>query len=203
MNQPVTTETIQAVVVSRAEMMRYHDPERIQAYCQSCEKYGMYWSCPPFEAQPFDRLADWSHGVVVTQKTPVVAASTPADLVDQFLVARQSLGERMLQCEGEGALAVIAGHCFGCGACTRPRGIACCVPARMRYSLEALGFDVTGLAQGLVGQTIPWPESGLPDHLLIVGALLCRDFDLATRRAGAVRLSAKLAAPEELARRIS
>lgn len=186
MSPPVTTETIQTVVASQDEMMRYHDPERIQAYCQSCEKYGMYWSCPPFDEQPFDSLAVWSHAVLVTQKTPVAAGSTPKNLVDQFLVARQALGERMLRYEGEGALAVIAGHCFGCGTCTRPRGIACCVPARMRYSLEALGFDVTGLAEGLAGQAIPWPESGMPDHLLIVGALLCRDFDFATQVATAV-----------------
>ena len=42
------TETRRSVIVSKADMMRYHDPERIQAYCRSCEKHGLYWSCPPF-----------------------------------------------------------------------------------------------------------------------------------------------------------
>ena len=177
------TTTVQSVVASKADMMRYRDPERIQGYCRSCDHYGMYWSCPPFEAQPFETLPAWSHAVLLTQKTPVAAGSTPADLVQQFLAARQSLGERMMQWETDGALAVIAGHCFGCKACTRAKGVACCVPARMRYSLEALGFDVTGLTEGLAGQLIDWPASGVPAYLMIVGALLCPRRDLAERLA--------------------
>ena len=80
------TETLHTVVVSRADMMRYYDPVRVQGYCQSCEKYGAYWSCPPFEAQPLSQLPVWTHAVLMAQKTPVDAGSTPADLVRQFLV---------------------------------------------------------------------------------------------------------------------
>ena len=53
------------------------------------------------------------------------------------------------------------------------------MPSKMRYSLEALGFDVTTLAEKLAGQSLHWPKSGVPDYLLIVGALLCRDQTLA------------------------
>lgn len=167
------------VVVSKADMMRYHDPERIQAYCQACEKYGMYWSCPPFEEQPMTQLPEWTHALLVTQKTPVDADSTQEDLIQQFLASRQILGDMLLRCETDGALAVVAGHCFGCSACTRPKDSPCAVPSRMRYSLEALGFDVTGLAEGLAGQTMHWPSNGRPDFLIIVGVLLCSRHDLA------------------------
>lgn len=178
------TETLHTVVVSQAEMMRYHDPVRVQGYCQSCEKYGAYWSCPPFEAQPLSQLPAWTHAVLMAQKTPVDAGSTPADLVRQFLVARERLGQAMMQRETDGAVAVIAGHCFGCSACTRAKGVDCCAPSRMRYSLEALGFDVTGLTEGLAGQVVPWSAHGVPDHLMIVGALLCPRLDLAIKLAG-------------------
>ena len=49
----------------------------------------------------------------------------------------------------------------------------------MRYSLEALGFDVTGLAEGLAGQTMQWPAHGVPEYLLLVGAMLCPSHDVA------------------------
>ncbi len=173
------TETRRAVIVSEADMMRYHDHERVQAYCRSCEKYGLYWSCPPFAEQPIAQLGDWTDAVLVTQKTPVDAGSTKEDLIERFLVSRQILCDNLRQCETGGAIAVVAGHCDGCSACTRSRGIACCVPSRLRYSLEALGFDVTGLAEGLAGQKMHWPEHGMPDYLLMVGALLCPCRDVA------------------------
>ncbi|MEI7431007.1 MAG: DUF2284 domain-containing protein [Betaproteobacteria bacterium] len=179
MTKIARTEVAQTVIVSKAEMMQHHDPVRIQDYCRSCEKYGMYWSCPPFEEQPLTQLSEWSHAVLVTQKTQVATGSTKEELISQFLDARQVLIELMKQFESDHVLAVIAGHCFGCTACTRSKGVACCAPSRMRYSLEALGFDVTGLAEGLAGQTMHWPTSGMPDYLITVGALLCPNLDLA------------------------
>lgn len=168
-----TPETRLSLIVSRAEMLRHHDPERIQAYCQSCEKFGQYWSCPPFAEQPLTQLGAWTHAVLVTQKTPVDPLLTKEELIAHFLAARETLCDALRHAESAGALAVVAGHCDGCSACTRPRGLACCVPSRMRYSLEALGFDVTGLAEGLAGQRMQWPEHGMPDYLLLVGAMLC------------------------------
>ena len=178
-NKPAVTESIQTVIVSKADMMRFHDPERILSYCQSCDKHGMFWSCPPFEGVPLDQLPEWSHALLVTQKTPVNVGSTKEELITQFLAARQILGDRMKLWETTGTITVIAGHCSGCTVCNRTEGIDCCFPSKMRYSLEALGFDVTGLAEGLAGQTVHWPESGIPDYLMTVGALLCPNFDLA------------------------
>jgi predicted metal-binding protein len=174
-----TTEAPRTVIVSRADMMRYHDPERIQGYCRSCEKYGAYWSCPPFAEPPLARLGAWTCAVLVTQKTRVAAGSTQEELIGCFLDARKMLCEAMRRQETAGAVAVVAGHCDGCTACTRSRGIACCAPSRLRYSLEALGFDVTGLAEGLAGQKVHWPAHGMPDYLMTVGALLCPSLDVA------------------------
>jgi hypothetical protein len=49
----------------------------------------------------------------------------------------------------------------------------------LRYSLEAVGFDVTGLAEGLAGQKVLWAAEGMPEYLLTVGALLCSGRDRA------------------------
>ncbi|MEI7611581.1 MAG: DUF2284 domain-containing protein [Betaproteobacteria bacterium] len=174
------TEAARTMIVSKAEMMRYHDPVRIQSYCLSCEKYGMYWSCPPFEEQPLTELPEWSHALLVTQKTRVIPGSTKEELISQFLVARQVLGDMILEWETEESVAVIAGHCFGCTGCTRAKGLACCSPSQMHFSLEALGFDVSGLAEGLAGQSMHWPANGVPDYLIMVGALLCPSLDLAS-----------------------
>ena len=188
MNQPALIENAQTVdIASKADMMRYHDPDRIQAYCRSCEKYGMFWSCPPFEEQPMTQLPEWTHALLVTHKIRVEAGSTQEELIEQFQAARQILGDMLLRWEDEGAVAVVAGHCFGCSVCTRPKDIPCIAPSRMRYSLEALGFDVTGLTEGLAGQTMHWPENGRPDYLILVGVLLCPRLDLAMTLGDQVR----------------
>ncbi|WP_263772810.1 DUF2284 domain-containing protein [Propionivibrio soli] len=186
---PAVSEAPQAVIASRADMMRYHDPERIQGYCQSCEKHGQYWSCPPFAEPPLAQLGEWTHAVLVTQKTRVACGATKEELIECFLEARQTLCKAMRNSEVDGALAVVAGHCEGCSICTRSLGIACCAPTRMRYSLEALGFDVTGLAEGLAEQKVHWPAHGLPDYLMTVGALLCPSPEVAMRLYSLFRLA--------------
>ena len=180
-NLAMLEPVVRSVIVSQEDMMRYHDPERIQHYCHACEKYGKFWSCPPFENQPLASLPPWTHAVLMTQKTPVRGGSSPAELIEQFMLARALLSESMLRREAEGTVTVIAGHCAGCVTCTRSREKPCGFPSKMQYSLEALGFDVTRLAEELAGQPIEWPEDGKPAHLMIVGALLCASHDLARR----------------------
>ena len=163
--------------------MRYHDPVRIQAYCRSCEKYGKYWACPPFAEQPLPNFPAWTHAILVTRKSPVHTGATPDELLQLFLASRQILNDMLKQWEQPGTVSVGAGHCSGCSACTRSKGVKCCAPERIQYSLEGLGFDVTGLIEGLAGQSLHWPASGIPDYLVTVGALLCPSLDLAAELA--------------------
>ena len=58
-------------------------------------------------------------------------------------------------------------------------GGACCAPARMRYSLESLGFDVSALTEAFLGHRLAWAGDKTPDTLTLVGALFCPDPDTA------------------------
>ena len=174
-------ETLRVVLTSQADMMRYYDPERIQGYCRSCDKYGLFWSCPPFDEDPLKKLPAWTHALLVIQKTRIDHVSTQAQLIERFLAVRRTLGDTLDHWAVDGTVPVIAGHCSGCTVCTRSRGIGCSSPGRLRYSLEGLGFDVTALVEGLAGQKMGWPVPGVPGELLIVGTMLCPSPDLATR----------------------
>lgn len=171
------TEAPTTTLVTREAMLRHHDPVRIQGYCQSCEKHGAYWSCPPFTEPPLNSLPPWTHALIVCQKTWVSPGSTKENLITQFLDARLAFVTHMVSLEtrAPGLYALVAGHCSGCATCTRPDGKPCCRPSKLRYSLEAVGFDVTALAEQLAGQKVHWPKNGLPDYLMTVGALLLPD----------------------------
>lgn len=174
------TETaggLHAVLATRDALLRHHDPERVQGYCRTCEKHGRFWSCPPFTISPLLGFPAWTHGVIVCRRIQVEAGTTTEQLVDRFQLARVGFGEliRRLEAPFARVTALVAGHCAGCADCTRGEGKPCRAPSRLRYSLEAVGFDVTGLVEGLAGLKIHWPKSGLPDYLTTVGALLCPD----------------------------
>lgn len=177
-NAPMSRDLIgnlHTVVVGKDGLMRFHDRERILSYCRSCEKFGAFWSCPPFETPPLVAFPEWSHAVIVCLKTGVKPGTTKDQLIARFLDSRVHFGALMRRMEARcaQATALVAGHCSGCETCTRTKGKACRTPERLRYSLEAVGFDVTGLAEGLVKQKVHWPKTGLPNYLTTVGALLC------------------------------
>jgi predicted metal-binding protein len=162
-------------LVTKEDLMHYHDPERIGSYCRSCDKYGVFWSCPPFAVSPLSVFPEWTHAVIVCQKTQLEAGTTKEQLISRFLDSRLGFANYMQRLEARGHLvtALVAGHCSCCETCTRPLGKACCKPKGLRYSLEAVGFDVTSLAEGLTKQKVHWPKSGIPEYLMTVGALLC------------------------------
>lgn len=180
-NEPVVG--LNAVLATRADLLRHHDPERVQGYCRSCEKHGQFWSCPPFAEPPLASFPEWSHAVIVCQQTGLAPGTTREQVIERFLAARIGFGEQVRRLEGQGGrvTGLVAGHCSGCADCTRSEGKPCRAPERMRHSLEAVGFDVTALVEDLAGLRLHWPKSGVPDYLTTAGALLCPDGATAER----------------------
>ena len=57
--------------------------------------------------------------------------------------------------------------------CTRDFNLACKMPFKMRYSIEALGGDVDKTIEDLFECKILYAQNGkLPEYLLFVGGLL-------------------------------
>jgi predicted metal-binding protein len=164
-------------IADRAAMLRHHDPVRIHGYCANCPQHGRVWSCPPFGVPGLDLLGAWDHAVLVFGKVWTAPGATQAGMLEGFQRARTAFRALLTARETEGVKALVAGHCAACERCARPE--PCRAPEALRYSLEAVGFDVTGLAEGLAGQRILWPKEGLPEYLLTAGALLCTGRDRA------------------------
>lgn len=173
------TRSFDIHIAPAGAMMRHYDPARIHGYCASCPDHGRFWSCPPFAGSPLDRFPAWDHVVLVFEKTRPTPDSTWDQLISRFHEARWSFRSVLLDMETRhpGVTALVAGYCQGCEVCTRPEGQPCRAPSALRYSLEAVGFDVTGLSEGLAGQKLLWSKDGVPEYLLTVGALLCQGWD--------------------------
>ena len=163
---------------------KYVDTERFLKSCSECRGYGRTWACPPYD---FDPASIWkSHqSVLIRAKKVLIPEEDRAKRMtneelnryshELLLPVKRELMDELyaMEAEAQGSLALSAGGCDICSQCTRPEGGACRFPEKLRFSVESLGGDVILTCQRLLGEEVLWAENGmLPDHFLIVGALL-------------------------------
>lgn len=170
-----------------AEMDRlkeFYFPEKFLPYCRECPNYNARWSCPPYD-KPLPRLEDYAGAcllsvkIVYDQETRVkTKGAQAAERVYRQVVEQAKLLAEDWALEQQrrrpGSLALACGGCRRCGRCARQEGLPCRYPEKLRFSLEAMGFDVSGIAEALLGQKMLWAGDSLPEYHLLVGGLLWR-----------------------------
>lgn len=173
--------------ISAAQLcLDFRDPAKILPLCKNCANFGRMWSCPPCDsfAEIFDAPDARSEIFLAQIET---AAFQPLDFCDGGNAkrikiisdaARLKFDSQMLELEkqhGVGAVAFFAGSCANCPlpVCTRTLGKPCPRPEFMRTSLEALGFDVSAIAEKLFCLPLEWATSEkLPDHIRLIAACI-------------------------------
>lgn len=160
------------------------DIPRFSACCAQCGSYGAKWTCPPYD---FDPMSVWLRysSILLYEKKVIIPEEeqekrrTPDELKRDYNallkpVKAELLDELfMLEREYEGSMALSAGGCDLCEACTRKDGLPCRDPQHLRWSVESIGGDVLKASAELFGESILWAEEGrLPEHFIIMGALL-------------------------------
>lgn len=185
-DQKVNTTRLEREVALSDFIQACVDVPRVSGYCVSCGNYGTKWSCPPFETPP---IAVWAaydslllYGVKIS--TPASDLNQTYDqgtlqqkYEDLLSLPRESLHKKLLQMEQNlsGSLSLYAGSCVLCGevACTRKTGRLCRHPDEMRYSIEALGGDVSLCLERYFGEKLLWAKEGkLPPTFILLGGLL-------------------------------
>ena len=180
------TETKTAVMPFADFLTRYREPERFLPYCKACRNYGALWSCPPLEVDANAVLAGFAKAQIVAVKivydAQTIAEADTAEKVNavtfkSLQAVKSRLFEAMLEAEAQspGSRSFSSGGCHLCASCTRPEGKPCRQPQRMRYSLDAFGFDLTRIAQDALGIELQWPKQGLPAYYTLVHALLTKE----------------------------
>lgn len=173
-----------ATIAAADFVKRYLDVERMAGLCGQCPSFGKSWACPPHE---FDTASVTDGFVTVTLMATVIefdertlvdcrASSMARRVADR---AMNEVLEKLLPEMYEMELQVPGSRCFTfrcrlCSeGCTRSQRLACRHPDRLRYSLEAVGFDVTAATRDLLGIDLEWSEDGsLPRHITLVTALM-------------------------------
>ena len=173
------------VTVSADEFIRrYRDVERIAALCAQCPSFGKSWGCPPYDFDP-SIVSDGFNTVTLIGTTikfdeaTRAACETPEQSRAVATQAMQEVWKTILPGLMERERQYPGSRCFTFRCrlcregCTRPEGKPCRHPDRLRYSLEAVGFDVSAAARDLLGIDLEWSSDGsLPKHITIITALM-------------------------------
>lgn len=174
MSEPYTVQALSVEVPVGDYVQTCVDVEKFLGFCRECGNYGTRWSCPPFD---FDPLTLWRRFRILRLSarvlTPQPGTDIPALLEGMRREKERLLDELLAQeAANAGSLALSAGTCNFCETCTRPEELPCRNPARMRYSIEALGGDVGRTAEQYLHRPLLWIKGDqLPEYLMLVGGL--------------------------------
>ena len=157
-------EYISACVRLKDYINAYMDAPRFAAACCACENYAQRWCCPPLGFNFDSYCAPFLYICLIGAKIPEPCGD--ALLIKQ----RREFAAYLTSQENRYTRAFIAGSCTLCRRCARQDGSSCRQPDKLRYSLEAFGFDLTRTADELLGCQMSFaPER---PYTLLVGALM-------------------------------
>lgn len=172
--------------VSAQEYIRdFRDVGRFMECCRECRQYNTSWACPPYDFDTTKLIAVYDRVYILgTQIIPddrlrqqSLEAEPYQELVRDILAEVRVVLDRellLLEERSPGSRAFFAGNCFSCpaGACPRVQGNPCVQPEKMRYSLEAFGFDIGKTVSDLLSLELKWSTAGeWPDYFLLVSGL--------------------------------
>ena len=81
---------------------------------------------------------------------------------------------RKLEARIPESLSLSSGGCILCENCTRKEGKPCRQPDKMRYSLDAFGFDLSAITKDIFHIEILWCKGSLPKYFTLIHALLAK-----------------------------
>lgn len=165
---------------------KYQDREKYMAYCRECPNFGTVWSCPPLSFDVDTYLSDFTWvnilcAKIILNDRVIADADTPDKIKstgwDILLAVKLDMEEKLRRMEKfiPVGVALSSGGCNLCKECSRKDGQPCRQPDKMRYSLDAFGFDLTAITKDMFDIDILWCKDRLPDYFTLIYGLLTKD----------------------------
>ncbi|MBQ1523690.1 MAG: hypothetical protein IIZ55_00980 [Firmicutes bacterium] len=150
--------------------------EKFLAMCRECRNYNTVWSCPPYDFNVLDRWASFR----TIHLTACRYDTFEGESVPHAVAALAKMKEILtgyceeLAAKAPGSQVVSAGSCTICSeGCSRPLGLPCRHPDRMKHSIESLGGDVGAVMEHFFGLPVLWGVGDKPPaYLILCGGVL-------------------------------
>ena len=162
---------------------KYQDREKYMAYCRECPRYDTVWSCPPlaFDVDAYLEHFTWVNVLcakIILSSHVITEADTPEKIKsvgwEILLSVKLDMEEKLRRLEKSipGSVSLSSGGCNLCKECSRKEGKPCRMPEKMRYSLDAFGFDLSAITKDMLGIDILWCKDRLPEYFTLIHGLL-------------------------------
>lgn len=165
---------------------KYQNREKYMAYCRECPNYNAVWTCPPlaFAVDTYLERFEWINVLcarIILSNQVIVEADTPDKIRtvgwEILLSVKLDMEEKLRRMEKHipGSVSLSSGGCNLCKECGRKDGLPCRQPDKMRYSLDAFGFDLTAITKDMFDIDILWCKERLPDYFTLIHGILTEE----------------------------
>lgn len=162
---------------------KYQDQAKFLVFCQHCGNYQTLWSCPPLLLDVPQFLQGFNYiyiiGVKVIYDEETIKSAHTAEKIKEITFqslqeVKTKLAAALLTLEQQipGSVSLSSGGCRLCQRCERRDDRPCRYPEKMRYSLDAFGFDLTAITSDLLQIELKWAKNSLPEYYTLIHALL-------------------------------
>lgn len=163
-------------VTSPATLYKY---KLKQVMCGNCPAYNKRWACPPFASENDTIITSKKNANLVSVKIkPTKKNNIPKKIIDEARIFLDELFYKLETLSSNSTL-LLAGSCICDFAdnCPKLKKFPCVRKNKMRYSLEALGYDVTKISEELLNTKILWQTDVQPEYFTLVYCI-CSDLDI-------------------------
>lgn len=168
--------------ISTEKLLEFFEKDFVESLCMRCPNYSKIWSCPSFNLDIVKYFSKYRYAYIIGAKVYYkdVADYYNSDddlnkiINDVYNNARSIFDKQLLNIEldNDDSKALYAGRCMICEKCSREDNKPCLHYDKMRYSLEALGINVSSITENVLEDKILWNKDGLPEYCLLIGAVL-------------------------------
>jgi len=186
--------------VTTKELLNCYDIENVRNYCRSCNKYGKVWSCPDLSINEIEYITNYDYCYVISSKVFIndltkdfitnliknvaskysdmnISMDNNSEIFSGIYYGLREYNDNIifgLEKIFPDAITLMSGRCLLCESCERTKNLPCQKPQLLRYSLEALGFNVSKIIENIMQDKIMWSNDCLPEFVTCVSALLSK-----------------------------
>lgn len=164
--------------ISAEEVIIYCDKLRFTQLCRlGCPNYNKKWSCPPYAPLYGDFSREYKNLCIILLGLDMVELEYIKQDFLKIKAANSMLKSRadkiLRMCRNDFENYISTGSCRLCKPCRKKTNEACAHPTIRTYSFEALGVNVSAMAQDIFNVKLLWYKRGaLPLYTCVVAGLL-------------------------------
>ncbi|WP_373600709.1 DUF2284 domain-containing protein [Paraclostridium bifermentans] len=170
---------LRAVTCEVSDLLKFENKILFNSMCkEGCPNYKKKWACPPYSPTFSSYSKDYNHVLIVLMycnldqfnytKTEYMKVKAS----NSILKSRMDNLMRELENEFNG-LMLSNGSCRLCKPCNCKKNLPCKRPELKRYSMEALGLDVSKISMKILNHELLWYKNKKsPEYSTVVSCLM-------------------------------